>query len=433
MSRLGLRELRKPNIHGATLAVDTVTVAPTEVTEQSTNRVQTGNKEVTEQSTNRVQTGNKEVTEPKTVEAAPQSQTTKQVTQRVTSNRVNRVQTEYKQSTNTGFETLRGLESKLLQLIFEECHITGDLLTPPLTLDRISVYLESQKSTAKTIIFRLTRKGFITRESSATGRGGFTRFRIEKDLYQTLLLRRTEYKEVTNRVQTGNKEVTQRVTQRVTSPSSSSSFLELENLKTTTTGELDLFDPEIRLAPEWQTVDATPLTEIGFTQTHLIQIIRQGKLTPTEVQDSIQFFSFDLKRNRKGRELSGSPLNFFMGILRKGIPYAPPENYESPAAEARRKVREFKEREERERQAEEQKIMELEFSEWKRGLLIEDISQIVPEYARKPGPLQDSALKTYYETHIWSKRFEEALCLTKVSNGDIVQQIQTSLQGSANE
>jgi predicted type IV restriction endonuclease len=145
----------------------------------------------------------------------------------------------------------------------------------------------------------------------------------------------------------------------------------------------------------------SPLAEIGFTQTHLMQLAKYSKLSATEVESSIAFFAFDLRRNGKAKALNGSPLNFFMGILRKGVPYAPPENYESAADEARRRTREILERKDRERQAEEQKIFELEFSEWRRGKAPNELMRLVPDWAQKPGQIQDNALKSHFETNVW--------------------------------
>ena len=176
----------------------------------------------------------------------------------------------------------------------------------------------------------------------------------------------------------------------------------------------------------------TSLVEIGFTQTHLFQIVRQGKLSASEVQDSIHFFAFDLKRNGKGKELNGSALNFFMGILRKGIPYAPPENYESEADEVRRRTREFKERKDRERQDEERKLIDLEFSEWKSGLSDSERLNIVPDFARKPGPIQDSALRSHFESEVWPTLSAPIDCLGR-SNSDsqqIREMISDSLDGA---
>ena len=403
MSRLGLRQIRKPNVKGAAFVVDSPAhPSSVEQEKQVTNGVQTGNKETTQQVTNGVQTGNKESTVPGLAPSPQSDQNWKRVTERITSNRVNGVQTEYKQVTNLAWETLRGHEARLLHLIFDECRTTGDLLSPPITLDRIAGHLESRKGTAKTIIFRLTQKGFIQREASATGRGGFTRFRISKDLYQALLIRETEYKRVTNGVQTGNKEITQRVTEQVTGGSSSSSFLNLDKFKTTTTSEPELFEgTATQLAPEWQQVDCSPLSGIGFTQTHLVQIIRQGKLTPAEVQDSIHFFAFDLAKNGKGKGINGNPLNFFMGIVRKGAPYAPPENYESPEAEARRKYLDGKRRLEEQKLAEEKELRDLAFAEWRRGLTQAQANELVPDPVKDIPRAREASLQNHFEEQIW--------------------------------
>ena len=96
-----------------------------------------------------------------------------------------------------------------------------------------------------------------------------------------------------------------------------------------------------------------------------------------------------------------------MGILRKGLPYAPPENYESPADEARRKRLKFLERKERERQATEQRILEIEFAKWRRELSADELTRLVPDFARRPGPTQDSALKSHFEIQVWPQRTQQ--------------------------
>jgi hypothetical protein len=87
--------------------------------------------------------------------------------------------------------------------------------------------------------------------------------------------------------------------------------------KTTTTGE------EVSKYPEWGGIDITPLTKIGFTRDHLLHIANMGKLSPEEVQNSIHAFAFDLEKNNKSEKLTETPLNAFVGILRKGSTYPP--------------------------------------------------------------------------------------------------------------
>ena len=91
---------------------------------------------------------------------------------------------------------------------------------------------------------------------------------------------------------------------------------------------------KIDLSEDWLNIDIEPLKDIGFTKTHLEQIASQKLLLPEIVQNSIYAFSFDLVENNKAKELKGQPINFFMGILRKGNPYASPANYESPKDKA---------------------------------------------------------------------------------------------------
>jgi len=245
-------------------------------------------------------------------------------------------------------------------------------------------------------------------------------------VFQNLLLSETGSKEVANGYLTGSKEVAKRVAERVADGSSSSGS-SLKDLKTTTTSEPELLKFEgVSLSPEWLPVDFSPLAESGFTQTHLIQIVRQGKLSPSEVQESIEFFAFDLKRN--GLKPNGPPLNFFMGILRKGIPYAPPENYESPADEARRKILEFKARKEREREAQLKQLVDLEFSTWRPELSAEQIEAIVPDYAKRPGPMQDSALREHFMREVWPGRSATIPGLTE-ERATIKREIEQSLAG----
>jgi osmotically-inducible protein OsmY len=361
---------------------------------QGTNGEQTGNKEVFKQVTNGEQTGNKRVT-------TAQRNEEKQVTERVTSKCVNREQTDYKQVTNSGFEQLRGHESRLLQLIFAECQATGELLTPPLTLDRIAESLESRKETAKTVIVRLTKKGLVKRENSATGRGGFTRFRLEKTLYQELLIRETGNKRVTNREQTGNKRDTQRVTERVTEPSSSSSSLRsTSNKELLTTGNQS--SSEMGLDASWHEIDCSPLSEIRLGRNQISQIAQSGRVSPDQLQDSIYAFAFDLSENQKAKNISGAPLNYFMGILRKG-PYSPPANYESPEDRQQRIYLEAKEQQRKLRQEREARLETVEFEEWAEKLSLDERAQLVPpkDYSKPGGTAHTMQLREYFRENVW--------------------------------
>lgn len=387
-----------------------------------TNRTQTGDKLNTKPDTNRAQTGHAAVTQ---VES-PKQTGHKVDTQPDTQLDTKWTQTAHKLDTKTGFSSLVGLQREMAIFVYRACQYARSQETDPLTLEHVSKSLKIRIGSVKTTLRRLEEKNILERIEFRNGRGGWSKYRLPEVIFREMLHLETGHKLDTNRAQTGHKVDTQPDTQPDTSLSSSSSSIDLQNLKTTT-NEAELFKSDtLSLSPEWQQVDISPLASMGFTQSHLIQIIRQGKLSAVETQDSINFYAFDLNRN--GLK-PNSQLNFFMGIVRKGIPYAPPENYESPADEARRKIREFKERKERERLAEEKKIVSLEFSEWRRGLPTEEVEKLLPEYARKPGPLQDSALESYFEKNVWPERSQELLGLATFNRAEIAQQIEQSLAG----
>ncbi len=251
----------------------------------------------------------------------------------------------------------------------------------------------------KTALRRLLKTSLIQLNEYERGPNrGITSYRLTQNAHELLASKVVIDRLGFKRVQTGSE------TGSNGFPSSSS-----KDLKTTTTQNPEMVtDNAMNLSPDWLSIDLSPLASVGFTQAHLIQVIRQGNLTSSEVQDSIHFFAFDLKRNGKGRELKGPPLSFFMGILRKGLPYAPSENYESPADEARNQRRVFLERKERERQITEQRILDLEFSEWRRGLATNELARLLPDFAHRPGPTQDSALKSYFESHVWPQQIERS-------------------------
>ena len=272
----------------------------------------------------------------------------------------------------------------------------------------------------KTALLRLSKTLLIELVEFKRGKtNGYTSYRLTAESRTILASKEAGQAIGFNRLQTAS----------IGFPSSSSIVLE-KDLKTTTTGEQEILENgPIQLSPVWVNLDLTPLTGIGFTQNHLTQIIRQGKLTPEEVQDSIHFFAFDLEKNQKAKELKKPPLNFFMGILRKSEPYAPPANFESAADEARRKTREFKARKERERQAEDQQLLDLDFSEWRRGLPADELAALLPDYAPKGGQVQESALKKHFETNVWPKRSQEFSGITTIDRADVARQIEQSLTG----
>ena len=378
--------------------------------------------------TNREQTENKV----SRATAAPPKTGNKLGTQSGTELGTNREQTENKSGTQLRFLALSGLQRGTVLFLYSLCRASGTRTTEYVRLESIASALETTPGAIKETIKRLITKGFVQRVNYRAGRGGFSSYALPEETYRQLFELETGNKLGTNWEQTGNKLGTQSGTELGTSASSSSSSVVSEISKTTTTGEPELFDnSRVQLAPEWADLDFTPLAEVGFSRAHLIQLAKHGKLSASEVQDSIHFFAFDLKRNAKGREIKGPPVNFFMGILRKGLPYAPPENYESPETQARRRYLEGKRRLEEQRQAEERELEELEFSEWRRGLSRDEINTIVPEVVRYVPKAEEASLKAHFHENVWPLRRAGTPAAVETETAEIRRQIERSLeQGS---
>ena len=309
-------------------------------------------------------------------------------------------QTPNEVTTTGSFLALVGLQRKIVLFIYELCRSQGTRITEAVSISNVAATCETTVRAAQETIRRLEMKAFIRRAGYKNGRGGWTNYELLEDVYKELFQLETYNKLTTKLQQTPNKLPTQPTTQLTTSAPSSSSFLDLENLKTTTT-ELEVNSSDTpALSPEWVSLDIEPLTTIGFTQNHLAQIARQNLLKPEVVQDSIYGFAFDLRVNGKGSGLKSGPLNFFMGILKKGIPYAPPENYVTPEQEALKKYLSAKKAQAAQRELLERELQEMEFQEWVRSLNASEKREIAPQ-AQEGGPLYLGQLRLHFEQAVW--------------------------------
>ena len=180
---------------------------------------------------------------------------------------------------------------------------------------------------------------------------------------------------------------------------------------TAANNELGQMFVALPLPDEWKELDVSALSMINFTQQHLLQIYKIGKLTPIMVQESIDAFAFDLRTNKKEGQFKSGPLNFFIGILRKG-PYLPSENYESPEEKVLREYVQQKKIRNLEQQKIEQEAREICFNEWEKELTDENVLQICDgnKYAYdKSSMLRKGQLISYFQQHVWPVKKEQLL------------------------
>lgn len=348
-----------------------------------TNRGQTGDK-LDIQKTNRGQIGDR--TEDK-IEDKP---------------RTNRRQTEDKLRTNCSFSSLVGLQRKIVLFIYESCRISINGITQPTSLQHIAERCKTTEKSAKKTIQRLEKVGGILRVEFKIGRAGWTRYSLPENVLQEIVRYETEDKLRTNRGQTEDKLGTELGTKSRTSSSSSSNDL----IKTTTTNESS-FEKNLNNFEDWKKVDLSPLTEVGFSQAHLLQIAKQNLIAPEVVQESIHAFAFDLTKNDKAKSLKKTPLDCFMGILRGGSAYLPPPNYKSPKEIALEAII----KKQNHIKALEEEAISAAFQNWVSKLTPDEKNRIIPEETKKMGVsgLMNQAIRAHFKENVWSSMVDEIM------------------------
>ena len=313
---------------------------------------------------------------------------------------------------------LCGLQRKLLFYIVEDCKSIGLLHTMPITNESLRILLNTDAHSVKTTVQRLTKKGMVNRKEGKSGRGGYTIFTISESVRNAVIETHGQLsisKQLVNQLVNANGKqlVNNWETNGITSALSSSSSIDL---KTTTTNS----NPARELPEGWIAVEYSLLANIGFTQTHLLQLSKLESLEPSIVQDSIYHFAFDLKHNNKPPSIKGDPLNYFMGIVSKRGAYTAPSNYIDPILEVMNSYHKTKEQSEKQKAEVEQKVQEIEFKNWHDNLSDSEIGELLPEEIRNSTSpnasfkqtLKTQFLKKYYRETLWPLRRRELCTLT---------------------
>jgi hypothetical protein len=367
-----------------------------------TNRQQIDNKLETDQQ----QTDNKRGTNQQQIKKEERETDNKVITQPATYSTTKQQQSDNKATTKTSFSSLVGLQRELTIFIYNECKIARSKSTENLTLDYISKTVRASTGCIKTTLQRLEKKGVLERVEHKNGRGGWSKYLMPDQHFQKILQDETDNKLATNRQYTGNKLAIQPITQPATSQFSSSSNI---NKTTTTENAQNPNTSQTQLQMDWQNIDLEPLFDIGITKSHLSQIASQNKLSAEIVQDSINAFAFDLQENDKAKKIKGDPINFFIGILRRGTPYLPPNNYESPQDKAMRLYRENMRAIEQRRVEAEKETISLAFNDWFAKLTSNQKTEFLPEMLRRnasgdkleKSKILESTAKKHFEKEVW--------------------------------
>jgi len=292
------------------------------------------------------------------------------------------------------FTKLSGLHRTIVLYMRKLSILSRNKCTSPISSENIASHCNTTISSIKKALQRLEKRNFISRKGFKRGRGGWTQYMLSDALYQEILHVENQYKTESYRSHIGaisepkrshigaktesyrsqNEAISESQTEPQTEPNPLSSS-SINNLKTTTT----------ELPMEWETLYFEDLAPHGFTKNHLVQLHRAGSIEPEMLQSSIEHFEFDLKHNAKAKKITRTPVEFFMGIIRRHGYYNAPENYESPRDKAMRLRIEQIEKEKSERARLKQRVIEAERRAWADDLSEEDLDSILPKKTRSDG------------------------------------------------
>ena len=218
------------------------------------------------------------------------------------------------------------------------------------------------------------------------GRGGWTKYQLPEIVFKDSLHNETVSKVEANRKQT----VSTTVSTTVSKPPNSSSSL--KDLKTTTTA----------LPDEWN-LNFAPLTDIGFTKNHLIQLSKKTQHPPPDVQDAIYAFAHDLEKRAVKIRKGSTPLQFFIGVMISGL-YSPVSvDYINPEERALQIYLERRQATKELNKKVDEELRTEHFNLWEASLTIEEKNAILPDEA-KNSPWKSharSCLITHHKENVW--------------------------------
>lgn len=290
---------------------------------------------------------------------------------------------------------LTGLQKQTLTLLYIFCKQQGNRVIGPITRDQLAAQLSIHKENVKTVLYRLCKKGFIQRNGSKEGRGGFLKLEIPELVYVQLSQAEAAGKEL-HRTLYGTPQLISELSSQQVSAIPSSSNSEFKENKTTTT--------RAELSGEWSEVQIPPPVKDKLSVAVIFQCRDRALCSPKELQASLDAFAFDVVENKllETKKIMSAQA-FFMGSINKNRGYAKPSNFLSDEDKAEREMLERLEAEKRDRDSRKERIFELNFESWRENLTAAQIFEIVPEYARKPGPIQDSSLKLHFRNNVFGK------------------------------
>lgn len=303
---------------------------------------------------------------------------------------------------------LTGSQKKIFIYLVDSCYKEGGSNLVNINTTELSKLLCIPKDTIKTSLRRLQEKYLMMKKISKQGVGGFLRFEISEEVKSSCL--EIQKNELLNVFKTGSETGSKTC---FPSPIVSSSYI-----NTTTT-----------LPDDLKQIDCSPLSEIGFDESHIIQIHREHmqkpeiSLSADIIQNSINALAFDLKYNNAINDFKRPPAVVLTYLLKKGQPYSSktPEKVTTPREEAMRQYLLAQERKNLKNLEIEVKAKELALQDWLSNLSENELSEFSHNYESCPPGMPEkiyqtskrkkatASAKEYFDTVVWPDKRQQIL------------------------
>ena len=297
-----------------------------------------------------------------------------------------------------------GKELKLLLFLHQTCVNNCSLTTTEITTKSLNELLGINSNRLRNLVLRLSKKELIkVVVKNCSKEGAYRIFAFSKEIYDKLLAKTTPLN--------CSNQPAQALATPLASLNVSSSYI-----NTTT------YIPEV-----FQQIDYAPLSNIGFDESHIIQIHREHKKTPELslsaeiIQNSINAFAFDLKHNDVASTFKNSPAVVLTSLLKKGQPYSSktPEKVLTPQEEAMQAYLLAQEKKQQKITEIKTKARELALQDWLDNLSTEELLDFnqasrpegVPEKVYQTSRRKKSLeiAKDYFDTVLWPDKLKQIL------------------------
>lgn len=307
-----------------------------------------------------------------------------------------------------------GLQRKAILVIYGALKISRSLFTHPISRANMAMFCSTTVGGIKITLQRLVAKNAVIRGESKDGRGGWTRYGLNQDLYNEIV--RLEDSGKLQLVKNALGEIESKLVSESVStiPSSSSLFLKESNkTNTTETGTSTL------MPVEWNEINTSQLadTHLRISRGDIVTIFKMGLLTAEQLQESIDHAAHDILVDKK--EVSRAA---FFGVVKKNGSQWVSQGYLNGLD---KQIKQQLEAAKRMAQIKAERLEESsrqEFKAWLNTLSESDKVATFKDFNLKSfeGPIFEARARQYYE--------QKVLGLSTVTANEVANLIESSLK-----